>query len=121
MARVLRFQMATAIPPNAAEVAIKRPERQKFRRSGGGIPVWSLGLAAVEPDLNEICVAAWMTWKKVGKESRTETYFSRTASMLGKGELSQKIQELGFKNLRNMFFNEIRHLQLEVHCMHLLI
>ncbi len=27
--------MATAIPPNAAEVAIKRPERQKFRRSGG--------------------------------------------------------------------------------------
>jgi hypothetical protein len=27
--------MATAIPPNAAEVAISRPERQKFRRSGG--------------------------------------------------------------------------------------
>jgi hypothetical protein len=34
LARVLRFQIATAIPPKAAEVAINRPERQKLRRSG---------------------------------------------------------------------------------------
>ena len=30
-ARVLRFQMATAIPPKAAEVASNRPLRQKLR------------------------------------------------------------------------------------------
>ena len=33
-ARVLRFQMATAIPPRAAEVIINRPERQTLHRSG---------------------------------------------------------------------------------------
>ena len=36
MARVLRFQMATAIPPKAAELASKRLVRQRFRRCGGG-------------------------------------------------------------------------------------
>jgi hypothetical protein len=33
-ARVLRFQMATAIPPRAAEVVSSNPVRQKFRRAG---------------------------------------------------------------------------------------
>src|ERR1700733_1736540 len=36
LARVLRSQMATAIPPSAAEVANRRPVRQRFRGSGTG-------------------------------------------------------------------------------------
>jgi hypothetical protein len=36
LARVLRFQMATAIPPKAAELASKRLVRQRLRRCGGG-------------------------------------------------------------------------------------
>jgi hypothetical protein len=36
LARVLRFQIATAIPPKAAELASNRLERQRFRRCGGG-------------------------------------------------------------------------------------
>jgi hypothetical protein len=36
LASVLRFQMATAIPPKAAELASNRLLRQRFRRCGGG-------------------------------------------------------------------------------------
>jgi hypothetical protein len=36
LARVLRFQIATAIPPKAAELASNRLERQRLRRGGCG-------------------------------------------------------------------------------------
>ena len=36
LARVLRSQMATAMPPRAAEVARRRPVRQRFRGSETG-------------------------------------------------------------------------------------
>ncbi len=36
MARVLRFQIATAIPPKAAELASNRLVRQRFGRCDGG-------------------------------------------------------------------------------------
>ena len=36
MARVLRFQIATAIPPKAAELASNRLVRQRLRCCGGG-------------------------------------------------------------------------------------
>ena len=43
-ARVLRFQMATAIPPNAADVASRRPVRQRLLCSGGSpLSRWSIG------------------------------------------------------------------------------
>jgi len=35
LARVLRFQIATAMPPKAAELASNRLVRQRLRRCGG--------------------------------------------------------------------------------------
>jgi hypothetical protein len=37
LARVLRFQIATAIPPKAAELASNRLVRQRFRGCGAGV------------------------------------------------------------------------------------
>jgi hypothetical protein len=70
--------MATAIPPNAAEVAIKRPERQKFCRSGGvglssGVSAWVVetrskrNLRSGMDDLE----------KNVGKESSEKLIFQK--------------------------------------------
>jgi hypothetical protein len=42
LARVLRFQTATAIPPKAAELASKRLVRQRFRGCGAESSVFVL-------------------------------------------------------------------------------
>jgi hypothetical protein len=47
--------MATAIPPRAAEVASKRPVRQKFPCSEAGgtqLDAWSMGIGSVRNGIN---------------------------------------------------------------------
>jgi hypothetical protein len=108
--------MATAIPPNAAEVASKRPVRQKLLCSGASSTSTGPGLKA------EISRKGTSDLKKSEEGSLYRNLFLITASMLGKGGVEpRKIQESGFKKLENTFFNEIQHLQLEVHGVHLLI
>jgi hypothetical protein len=64
-ARVLRFQIATAIPPRAAEVASNNPVRQKFFCSGaGGIQpdAWSMGIGSLRKGIN--FRKGTVTWEK---------------------------------------------------------
>jgi hypothetical protein len=101
--------MATAMPPRAAEVANKRLVRQKFLGSGGccGFST-STGPALKGTNLR--------------KGTGYRNLILRTASMALKSPITaKKIQESGFKKLRNMFFKEIWHLQLGVPGLHLLI
>jgi hypothetical protein len=54
-ARVLRFQMATAIPPRAAEVASNRPVRQRLlcSEAGGAQPgASSMGIGSLLNGVN---------------------------------------------------------------------
>jgi hypothetical protein len=50
LARVLRFQIATAIPPKAAELASNRLVRQRFRRCGGGTEASTFDLKGMGMD-----------------------------------------------------------------------
>ena len=73
------------------------------------------------PTLNEICVAAWMTWQeRCGKKVLGETYFSKPRLCGGRVQLSPKDTVIGIWNYRKYVFYEIQHLQLEVRWMHLL-
>lgn len=63
-AKVLRFQIATAMPPKATEVAINSPERQKVRRSGtaGASPNWTAETAG-ERNLRKGMDAGNFIWR----------------------------------------------------------
>jgi hypothetical protein len=50
LARVLRFQIATAIPPKAAELASNRLVRQRFRGCGGGTEASTFDLKGMGMD-----------------------------------------------------------------------
>jgi hypothetical protein len=100
--------MATAMPPRAAEVANKRLVRQKFFGSGGcSGPSTSTGPALKGTNLR--------------KGTGYRLNFENRVYGVEESDCGKKIQESGFKKLRNMFFKEIWHLQLEVPGVHLLI
>jgi len=57
--------MATAIPPKAAEVASKRPVRQKFLCSEAGgtqLDAWSMGIGSLRNGVN--LRKGTVTWEK---------------------------------------------------------
>jgi hypothetical protein len=77
--------MATAIPPNAAEVAIKRPERQKFRRSGGvGLSSEVFGSVVETSSRRNLRSGMDDLEKNVGKESSEKLIFQKCV-YLGEG------------------------------------
>jgi hypothetical protein len=102
-ARVLRFQIATAIPPKAAEVAINRPERQKLRCSGtegsSSGPSKSEGETTSKRNLRS---GMDDLEKKMWEKSPLRNLFLRTASMLGKGVVEPE----RYRN-RDLKFKEI--------------
>ena len=70
--------MATAIPPNAAEVAIKRPERQKFPRSGGeGFSSEVFASVAETSSKRNLRSGMDDLEKSVGKESSEKLIFQK--------------------------------------------
>ena len=83
--------MATAIPPQAAEVASNRPERQKLRRSGS--ERLSSGVSGLEGETtSKRNLRSGMDdlEKKMWEKSPLRNLFLRTASMLGKGVVEPK-------------------------------
>jgi len=111
LAKVLRFQMATAIPPKAAEVASKSPERQKFCRSGAE---WlSCGDSSWEGETNSkrnLRSGMDDLARKMWEKSARRNLFFETASMWGKGAVEPERysnRDLGFSEicfLRNSAF-----------------
>jgi hypothetical protein len=97
--------MATAIPPKAAEVAIKRPERQRFRRSGweglsSGASAWVAGTRSKR----NLRSGMGQLSKKYGKRVLRETYFSKPRLCGGRVKLSPKDTVIGIKNLKKYVF-----------------
>ena len=80
--------MATAIPPSAAEVASKRPVRQKFLSSeaaGTQPDAWSMGIGSVRDGVN--LRKGTGTWEKISEDGSSRNLFFESASMLLKGEI----------------------------------
>ena len=96
LARVLRFQMATAIPPKAAEVAIKRPERQGFRRSGWeGLSSGACARVVGTRSKRNLRSGMGQLSKKCRKKVLRETYFSEPRLFGGRVKLSLKDTVIG--------------------------
>jgi hypothetical protein len=97
--------MATAIPPKAADVAIKRLECQRFRRSGvaGLSPGVCLGVVGTKSKRNLRSGMGQLS-KKYRKRVLRETYFLKPRLCGGRVKLSLKNTVIGISNLRKYVF-----------------
>jgi hypothetical protein len=105
-AKVLRFQIATAIPPNTAEVAIKRPERQTFRRSGTEKPSSGASGKDVETRSKRNLRSGMddPDKKKCKKSVRRETNFPELRLCWGRVKLSPRNTVIGIWNFKKYVF-----------------
>jgi hypothetical protein len=100
--------MATAIPPRAAEVASKRPVRQKFLCSaaGGAHPgAWSMGMGSV---LDVVNLRKGTVPEKKNQVGPWRNLFFESASMVEKGEVEppKKYRNQYLKSLKMQFFTK---------------
>jgi hypothetical protein len=101
--------MATAIPPRAAEVASKRPVRQKFPCSEAGgtqLDAWSMGIGSVRSGIN-LRKGTSDLQKKIAKMDHGATYFFKARLWWGRAKLRpERYKNRYLKSLKMHFFTK---------------